>query len=139
MRKTKIYFAHPFSKMGTEEEAEIITTLQNLGYEVYDPFDGEGELCRRYGVSFYYQKPTFEFAEEIVARDFEAVDKCDALFAWIVSNSSCLGTVRELDRALRYGKKTIVIHHRPNPFLKNVDILYLSVKDFKNNKKYEWQ
>jgi len=137
--KKKIYFAHPFSKMGTKREEMIIKILEERGFEVIDPFIGEDELCRKYGVSYYYQKPMLQFANEIVYRDFKMVDDCDALFAWLPKTSVCLGTVRELDRALRKGKETIVIHHKPNPFLIDVDILYLNYNDFKWDVPYKWK
>lgn len=35
--KTKLYFSHPVSDFGTEYEAQVVTYLVNLGYDVVNP------------------------------------------------------------------------------------------------------
>ncbi len=137
-RKPTIYFAHPFDKRLTKRKDMLVNKLTEKGYEVVDPFVGENNIAKRYGVNNYYENPCREFALEIKERDFAKVIKCDAFFAWIPKDVTMIGTIREFDRANRENKYTIVLCYKPNPFLEDADELYLSYQDFIEGKQFEW-
>ncbi len=134
----KIYFAHPFDRRFTKRKEMIIKKLEERGFLVIDPFDGEDKIAKKYGVKNYYQNPCRDFAREIKERDFGAVDNADALFGWIPKGVTMIGTIREYDRALRGGKYIIILCYKPNPFLEDADELYLTYGDFLDGKKFEW-
>ena len=136
--KELVYFAHPFDKWRTDEEKLVKELLEHKGFKVFNPFDEENALNVKYGVDNYYDNPTYEFAGEIVDKDFQRVDECDSLFAWIPKDITTIGTIREIDRALRDKKRVMVVCYKPNPFLRETD-LYLSIEDFLNDKQYIWK
>lgn len=139
MKKT-IYFAHPFDKHETLDEEMIELTLMKRGYEVVNPFKGEeSKLNEKYGVDNYYQKPSKEFAEEIVAKDKKSLKACDEYFGWFPKNITMIGTPIELTWAIKYGKKVTVLCYKPQPFLWHYcDVFYLGYENFiKDNKFYE--
>lgn len=135
----KLYFAHPYDRRLSMEKEIIIEELEDRGFEVVDPFVGEENIAQKYGVNDYYENPCREFALEIKERDFRHVIECDALFAWIPKNITIIGTIREYDKALEFGKYIIVLCYKPNPFLEDADELYLSLSDFLNDKKFRWE
>jgi len=137
--KPKIYFAHPSRRKDSKRKEMLIKKLEERGYEVVDPFVGEDELAKKYGVDFYYENPCRDFALEIKKRDFFKVVSCNALFAWIPKGVTMIGTIREFDKALRHNIHTIVLCYKANPFLEDADELYLTYKDFINNKQFEWK
>lgn len=141
MSKQKtIYFAHPFDTMGSEGEKKIIEILTERGYDVKNPFEeGENELNEKYGVTTYYDKPSKKFAKEIVEKDEELVRKCDELFAWIPKGSTPIGTIFEISWAFELFKQITVLCYKPQPFFSYYsNILYISYKDFVENKPYVW-
>lgn len=138
-KKKTIYFAHPFDKIGSKREEMIMRKLEERGFKVIDPFAGEDVLCKKYNTDNYYGNPTRQFALEIKERDFGAVMKCNALFAWIPKDVTMIGTIREFDKALEYEIYTIILCYKPNPFLEDADELYLSYQDFLEGKQYVWK
>jgi len=137
--KKKIYLAHPFDRRFSKRKNMLIKKLEERGFEVIDPFDGEDEIAKQYGVKSYYENPCRAFALEIKERDFTQVESCDALFAWIPKGVTMIGTIREFDRALEHEKYIIVLCYKPNPFLEDADELYLSYQDFLNETQFEWK
>lgn len=137
--KPKIYFAHPSRKRFSKRKEMLINKLREKGYEIIDPFVGEGKIANKYGVNFYYENPCRDFALEIKERDFNMVVKCDALFAWIPKGVTMIGTIREFDKALEHRKHTIVLCYKANPFLEDADELYLTYQDFIEGKQFEWK
>ena len=138
IKKKTVYFAHPYDRRLTHEKEIIIKKLEEIYFEVVDPFVGEENIAQKYGVNDYYENPCRAFAREIKERDFRQVSNCDALFAWIPKGVTIIGTIREYDKALEFGKYIIVLCYKPNPFLEDADELYLSLKDFLNDKKFRW-
>jgi len=137
--KKKIYFAHPWDRLGTKREEMIIKKLEERGFEVINPFVGENKLEAKYGGMGYYDNPLRAFALDIKEKDFKQVIDCDAFFAWIPKDVTMIGTIREFDKALENGRYTIILCYRPNPFLEDADELYLSYQDFLEGKQFVWK
>jgi hypothetical protein len=107
--------------------------LEERGYEVVNPFKTEDKLNTKYGVSNYYEKPSLEFATEIVERDYEMVEECDAYFGWYPKGVTMIGTPLELAHAVQHKKYIIVMCYKPQPFLwVHAHAFYLGYDNFKN-------
>ncbi|MHC1591754.1 MAG: nucleoside 2-deoxyribosyltransferase [Candidatus Helarchaeales archaeon] len=129
-KRPLIYYAHPYRMRGSEEEKHHIKVLEEKGFEVYDPFIGEGDVEKRHGGP-YYSNPTIEFARELVEKDLEMVEKCDWLIAIMVGST---GTAMELMYAWTLGKKIISIDSRHHPFpMVLSDYLYETFEEFEKN------
>lgn len=136
-RKKTIYFAHPVETMDTKKEREIIKILESRGYEVINPFEKEKALVAKYGVKYYYDNPSEEFAIEITVGDYYLVEICDEYFGWFPEKITSIGTALELAHADKFNKKITAIYNKPHPFLwKHCDILYLGIKAFINDDKF---
>lgn len=142
----KIYFAHPFECWKTKREKMIIDILINRGYEVYNPFEKEISLNKKYNVKYYYQNPTKSHASDIVSICFKNVMECDSYFGWFPKNIQMIGTPIEMGWAyhaelLRYKmkkKEIIVLCHQIHPFCwEYSDKLYIGYKNFKENKVFD--
>lgn len=137
-RIKSVYFAHPFDLWKTELEKKIEDALEEKGYIVINPFDTESDLNEKYGVDTYYDNPSKEFAKEICERDFASIERQDIYFAYIPKGVTSIGTIREFEKALELGKRTIIVCYKPNPFLIDADELYLSLQDFIEGNEYKW-
>jgi len=129
--KKKIYFAHPFDKWRTKREDMIEKVLEERGYIVINPFKKEDKLNEKYGVDNYYEKPTKEFANDIVNKDYEMVIDCDEYFGWFPKGVTMIGTPIELVWAYTHGKKITVLCYKPQPFLwMMADKFYIGYNNF---------
>lgn len=132
-----VYFAHPFDTWKTPREGMITKYLTERGYNVYNPFVEEDKLNEKYGTDNYYQKPSIEFAKDIVDKDHIAVKKTDEYFGWFPKNITMIGTPIELVWAFRMGKKTTVLCYKPQPFLWYYsDVFFTDYKSFVENKPF---
>lgn len=139
-KKKRVYFAHPYNRWKSAREGYIEKTLVDLGYDVINPFDNEEELMRKYNINKFYEKPNVHLAGEIVELDYETLEKCDIIFAWIPKNSNPFGTVIELMWAREMKKEIIILSYRPNPFFCYLECkLFLGYYNFKNNIEYKWR
>jgi len=133
-KKGTIYFAHPFDRWKSKREEMIEQILEERGYDVVNPFKEENKLNEKYGVSNYYERPTFDFANDIVNKDYESVKECDEFFAWFPKDVTSIGTPIELVWASLMKKKITVLCYKPQPFLwKLVDIFYIGYANFVND------
>lgn len=73
--KTKLYFSHPVSDFGTEYEAQVVTHLVNLGYDVVNPNSPEHQAG--------YAERGFAYTKEVRAG-------CDAC-AFLRFPTGCVG------------------------------------------------
>ncbi len=138
---TKIYYAHPFDTWinNFEMEKHIQEILESYDYDVVNPFVRESQLNEKYGVDNYYDNPCIGFAKDIVEKDYEAVEECDELFAWIPQHIVAIGTTFEIAYAHSLNKKITILTYKPHPFLlKYADVLYTSFEDFVKNEPHEW-
>ena len=115
--RKKIYFAHPWDKWKTKREEMIERILEERGYEIVNPFKEENKLNEKYGVDNYYEDPTKPFATDIVDKDWEMVEECDAYFGWFPKDVTMIGTPIELVWALLLNKEIISLCYKPQPFL----------------------
>ena len=130
----KIYFAHPFDKWKSKREEMIVRILEERGYEVINPFEEEDRLNVKYGVNHYYEKPTFQFAKDIVDKDYEMVKNCDEYFGWFPKDVTMIGTPIEFMWAKNLGKKTTVLCYKPQPFLWVLaDRFYIGYNNFQED------
>jgi len=132
-----IYFAHPFDKWNSNQEKMIEQILTKRGYDVINPFKKEDRINKKYGVNNYYDNPTFEFAKEIIEKDYELVKECDEYFGWFPKDVTMIGTPLELSWANSLGKKITVLCYKPQPFLwMYSDIFYIGYENFKNDVRF---
>lgn len=88
-----IYYAHPVTDYGTEQEARDIATLEALGFEVANPNAPENEEAyKKDGMNHFLRM----------------VDDCDALaFRTFRGGSIGAGVAKEIFRAMKAGKPVI--------------------------------
>lgn len=135
----KIYFAHPFKKKGTKMESKIIELLSNQGLDVIDPFKGEEDILRKYGITNYYDNPSKQLSREIYRRDYESVHSCDFLFAWLPTDVYTIGTPIEFSWAHdAMNMYTIVLCPIRHPFPMNMaDFLYHTLEEMEKSIEYD--
>jgi len=75
MEKGTAYIAHPWVTRGTPEEAKVIEIAISKGYNIYEPFEKEDGLEKKYGGKYYElpMKVKVEFAKDIVRTDLARV------------------------------------------------------------------
>jgi len=135
--KPKIYFAHPFDKWQTPREDQIEKILESRGYIVVNPFKEEDKLNEKYGVNNYYENPTYNFAKDIVDKDYQMVSDCDEYFGWFPKDVTMIGTPIELVWAHDLGKKITVLCYKPQPFLwMMADVFYIRYRNFRDDIKF---
>ena len=132
----KIYCARPISGCSGEEVVEYYETIKNiltnLGYNVYIPMVGKGEM--RTEVEFKADQPTHDNPlatnHAIYERDKWMVTQSDIVFANLVdAKSVSIGTVMEMAWAALLGKHLVVAMgkadlHRHAFVLESADVVF---------------
>jgi len=129
--KRTIYFAHPFDKWHSKREEMIERILEGRNYKVINPFKEEDRLNEKYGVNHYYENPTYDFAKDIVDKDYDMVKHCHEYFGWFPKDITMIGTPIELVWAYNMHKKITVLCYKPQPFLWILaDVFYIDYDAF---------
>lgn len=141
-KKLKGYFAHPYKKRLSSNKYKIKAELKERGVEVIDPFIGEYKILRRHNIKEYYEAPNYKLAREIWLKDFQQVEMCNILVAWIPENLPVIGTTAELVHAHRFGKFIQIISPLKHPLFAYVlgkgNQQFETVKDFINRRRMIW-
>lgn len=128
----RIYFAHPFATIGTEDEARILAELKKRGEEIHNPFenDKDKEWMKRFRKGEFSLKD----AERLVELDLAAIDRSDAVLVWLPTGIYTCGTICEMVYAYYSNIHTIVIHsegRRVNPWVwYHASALYPTIEDW---------
>lgn len=148
--KLLVYFAHPYSKKDSHGEREIISILEKKGYEVVNPFDGEGKFLEEQNHSTaYYKDADGDVGSALWDKDLKQVKKCNALLVWLPEKG--IGSSKEEVYAIFWRKEIIIISPFKHPsfayevrnvktrFLKKKRVIhYSSIKNFELEIPFIW-
>ena len=81
--KLRCYFAHPFRSIGLDGEKRIIEILESRRVEVVNPFTGENDMAKKYGVDAYYPKTPYKLGRDIWTKDLSQLNQCNMALFWI--------------------------------------------------------
>jgi len=95
--KKKLYLANPygFSKQTKVLLFEYIKIFHNLKIEVYEPFERSKNLCKNEG----------NWAFDLAKSNYDALKKCDCIFAIVNGTPPDEGVMIELGIAIALNKK----------------------------------
>lgn len=127
----KIYFSHPCSTRGTDEESKILTRLRSLG-DVVNPFEIKGISKLELRASKEGWTP--DLSERLVIKEKAEIKDSDMILVWLdFSNSPCIGSVMEMLYTYTYSSAEIhvITDNVVHPWiLSHADVIYLTVDDY---------
>lgn len=105
--RLKCYFAHPHKAKDTQEAKRIIDILKSRKVKVVNPFDGEDEICKKYGVETYYPSTPYKLGREFWIKDLRQLDNCNMALFWLPKEYTPKGCFAELQHAIEYQNRKI--------------------------------
>jgi len=116
-KKLTIYLAHPGDDK-TKFRAKVLQNeLEEAGYRVFNPFDGnEYTICLTRLWDQYKKTRTHDLAYKIVKNDFKNIESADVLVAFVTKPS--IGTSMEIYYAdVALNKPVIILTKIESPWL----------------------
>ena len=125
----KVYFAHPYATIGTEDGARIIAELKKRGDEIYNPF--ESHVDEDWYKRIREDQFSFEDTIKLVELDLRAINQCDYVLIWLPAGVITYGTVCEMVYAFKFCQHPVVIYPHSHPWIEyHSDELYLSIENW---------
>lgn len=85
--------------------------------EIVDPFLNEKTTCMEYDCKGYYDGCNPLLGIRLWENDFQMVEECEGLLAYIPSKEMVMGTIAEIEYARNLGKKIFIISEINHPYL----------------------
>jgi len=144
-KKLKAYLAHSWRSRDHPDKQRIIDILKQRRVDVIDPFDGEEELCAKFGETDYYPNCNYKLGRAIWDKDMQQVRNCDVLIAWIPDDveGRFMGTSYEICYAHEHNKFIQIISPLKHPFfaflVSKGHQWYGSIESFERLRKEKWE